>query len=263
MDKEEAIKVFFEKFGINLQEDKLSLISKILRSLSYIPYENLTKCEFAKKIIVSPEELISNFFRFGAGGTCFPIVFLLKNILDTIGVSSSFILADRTYAQASHTFIVAEISNQTYILDPGFFVFTPVKIESGRKILSLPQGKLEFCFSGNTVSVSTIFDNGHRKFRYSAKLSKASIDDFISAWEKTYQMEMMNHIIVAKLVNNALIYIKDNHIHVIKDGISKNRKTPWEEIEQKLSEMGIDPKLYNKAIKNLFDLRYSTNRSDM
>ncbi len=248
---EKAFELFVKNFNIKInQQDKVSLLKDILKAFSKIPYENITKHEYYKKFIY-PYDIMKNFVLYGAGGTCFPLVYFLKRILDFFGFDCFISLADRTYAPSSHCVVFVRVKDEIFLTDVGFSVFVPVKIEYPKTLISLNQGKLEFILEGDRLDVFSVFDNGHRKFRYSASLNPCSYDDFFSAWEKTYEFEMMNHIIIVKEKSDELIYVRDNFVHFIKNGISKNLKMSFDDVRKIVVSLGIEEKIFDKAVSNL------------
>ena len=248
---EKAFELFLKTFNIKVnQQEKVSLLKDILKAFSRIPYENITKHDFYKKFIF-PYDIMRNFVLYGAGGTCFPLVYFLKRILDFFGFSSFITLADRTYAPSSHCVVFVQIKDEIFLTDVGFSVFTPIKIEHPKTLVNLPQGKLEFVIDGNRIEAFSVFDNGHRKFRYSTFLKPCSFDEFFSAWEKTYEFEMMNHLIIVKERSDELVYIRDNFVHFIKNGVSKNLKMSRDDVRKIVISLGIEEKIFDKAVSNL------------
>lgn len=251
-DDDKAVREFSKILSFDLNEqNKEKLMKDILFKMSGIPYENITK--HIRKKLISPSDILFDFKNYGTGSTCFPLVYLLKRIFDFAGIRSYVLLADRTYAPNSHTLLLVEMGKRFYIADIGFLVFVPVDITSGKTEVDLPQGRLSFSVSGNYLETYTVFPNGHRKFRYKAHLKPVSKEDFISAWEETYEFEMMNHVVVSKLLKDKIIYIRDNFVHFIKGGVSKNFKMEKEEVLKIIREIGIDENIFLRVWQDLLN----------
>ncbi len=256
-DEEKAIEELSYELGITqdirksrIDEDyKEECIKNILSKFSILPYENITK-HINENRLISPADILYGFKNWGTGATCFPLVYLLKRVLDFCCIESEILLADRTYAPKSHTIILANLGQKSFILDIGFLIFTPINISEGSTLVNLPQGKLLFSVEGRDIEVNTVFENGHRKFRYRATIEKISDIDFISAWEKTYFFEMMNNIVVSKLIGDKIIYIRNNFVHFIKNGVSKNIRMEKENILEMIGKMGINKNIFS----NIWDL---------
>ncbi|GBD02822.1 hypothetical protein HRbin19_00092 [bacterium HR19] len=254
-DEEKGIELFFSHFVKEWNKDgELELLKKVFNAFSHIPYENLTKHNYIKERFASPFDVMRGYLEFGTGGTCFPLTYFLKRVLDSLGFNSWIALADRTYAPSSHCVVITQFGDKLYLGDIGFSIFFPVDVSQSKVRVKTVQGELEFLWSddGKRIDAFTVFENGHRKFRYSVKLEKTSFDDFLSAWEKTFEFEMMNHLIVVKLFKDKLIYIRDNFVHLIKDGVSKSIKLDSIfELENFVEKIGIKKEVLRKVVANL------------
>ncbi len=228
----------------------LDYLSLILRRFSEIPYENATKHEFFGSKFMTPFDLALGFIRDGTGGTCFPLVWALKKILDYAGFDSFIALADRTYAPRSHCLLFVRVKEKFFIADVGFSVFKPVEVpvEDRSSVVEVPQGWLEFSWKDNRIEVNSLFPNGHSKFRYEVIPEPASESEFFGAWEETFKFEMMNHVVLVKLVKGKLVYIKDTFVHFIKDGVSRNMKFDPDEVVELAGELGVKKAVFEKAL---------------
>lgn len=239
--------ILFEKFidFFDLKNnDKLILLSKILMVFSKIPYENLTKLKEAEnkdfeKRLRTPYYLIKDFFENGAGGTCFSLVYFLKNLLEYTGFKTEFLLCDRSYGENTHTLILTEIDNKKFLCDVGYLIYKPIPLE--KEIFEFKTKAYNFLLEnkGKEIYVYTKNEKGFKKFRYKIKMEKVNEDDFISAWEKSFDFEMMNHKIVIKEVEDGIVYIKDEHFHKISGGKSHYKKLEREEFLNILRELNI------------------------
>lgn len=233
-------------------EFRTKALANILKKFSSLPYENITK-HIAQQKLIPPSDVLRGYKTWGTGATCFPLVYLLKRMLDVAKINSQVFLADRTYAPASHTFVIAEIDGRFYIVDVGFLIYIPVDITSGSTTVELPQGKILFDVSGDKIEVYTVFPNGHRKFRYKAKLSPVGRDEFADAWNKTYEFEMMNHVVVSKSLGDKIVYIRNNFVHFVKDGVSKNIKMEKQEVLEIVAKLGIERNIFSRVWDDLLN----------
>ena len=262
---EEAIKKFLEFFGISNTADQKEVLKKVAQAFSKIPYENLTKISEKKKIVF-PSELLEGFFENGTGGTCFPLVYLAKKVLDFAGIKNYLVLAHRKYAPSSHCLVVAEVDGQKFFLDVGYSIFEPIKVpeSGGSTMIKTVQGTLEFSKNGKLVFVSSVFDplppkkfellnsasrqkQTHKKFRYVVVDEPVDEDTFFDAWLKTFEFEMMNHTVVVKLHNDALYYIKDRFLHRIRDGKTEREELDEDELKNTIAELGIRKEVFERA----------------
>ena len=231
------------------EKEILEYLSLILRRFSEIPYENATKHDFLTRRFMTPFELALGFVLSGTGGTCFPLVWTLKKILDYAGFDSFIALADRTYAPRSHCLLFVRVKEKFFIADVGFSVFKPSEVPADKSsVVEVPQGWLEFSWRGNKIEVNSLFPNGHRKFRYEVIPEPASESEFFGAWEETFKFEMMNHVVLVKLAGDKLVYIKDTYVHFIKDGISRNIKLEPAEVIELAEKLGMKKEVFGKAL---------------
>ena len=216
----------------------------ILYIFSKIPYENLTKLKEAdekdfEKKLRTPYYLIKDFFEKGTGGTCFSLVYFLKNLLEYMGFKTEFLLCDRSYGENTHTVILTEIDNEKFLCDVGYLIYKPIPIQ--KEVFEFETNAYDFLLEnkGKDIYVYTKSDRGFKKFRYKIKMNKVSEDGFISAWEKSFEFEMMNHFIITKDVGDGIIYIKDENFHKIKRGKSYYKKLEKEEFYKVLEILNI------------------------
>ncbi|MEO0266967.1 MAG: arylamine N-acetyltransferase [candidate division WOR-3 bacterium] len=235
---------FIDFFNLKIEKNKLDLLSKILFIFSNLPYENLTKLRKAEerdfeKRLRTPYYLIKDFFEKGTGGTCFSLVYFLKNFLEYIGFKSEFLLCDRIYGENTHTLILTEIDNKRFLCDIGYLIYKPIPLE--KEIFEFENNAYDFILEnkGKEIYVYTKNKKGFKKFRYKIKMEKVKEDEFISAWEKSFEFEMMNHIIITKDVGDGIIYIKDEHFHKIKKDGSFYKKLTKEEFYKFLESLNI------------------------
>ncbi len=258
--KEKDIKLFdefAEKFNLRDERDKLFLLSKILKVFSNIPYENLTKLieaeekNFEKKLR-TPYYIIKDYFEKGAGGTCFSLVYFLKNFLDYAGFKTEFLLADRSYGENTHTLVSVEINGEKYLCDVGYLIYRPIPLTG--EIFEFKTKAYNFILENKEdgIYVFTKNERGFKKFRYKIKRERVNEDIFISAWEKSFEFEMMNHLILSKEIEDGLIYIKDEHFHKIKDGKTYYKKITFKDLKKIITHVNISQDLILKVNRKLY-----------
>ena len=246
-----GIEIFLEKFGIKRKENSLNFVGEILSKFKNLPYENMTKITYSEekdinKKLRTPFYIVKDFFEKGAGGTCFSLVYFLKSIFDYLGFNSKFVLADRNYGEDTHCALILNFENKEYLVDIGYSIYEPIEIND-KKIFKnfayefLMEEKEKYIF------VYTITKNGNLKFRYKIKKEDVPFEKFLDAWEKSFYFEMMNYIVVTKIKDDSLIYLRDKNFHIIKDGKTYYKKIEEDEIPLILKNLGFKEDLFFKA----------------
>lgn len=217
----------------------------IMKKLEQIPYENITKkwrIEQNKSFIHTPDELLTGHYEYGFGGTCFSIVYLLKNILDETGISSDFIFADRSYGSNTHCALLVYL-DYLYICDPGYFIYQPIKLGTTR--LNNEFNDIELKYDHPSGPDLYTIENKRSWKRYSLKLNPVSKDDFMAQWKTSYSWPMMEQNIIMKKRGRKFYYMRDNHLCIKSKGKTVKREISRAEFANYARILGInlDPKL--------------------
>jgi hypothetical protein len=124
----------------------------LLRELSALPYENLSKIvafhHSGNSAGVSPGtasgidlrkveralDLSSGWLdhsrETGAGGTCFSLTWWLRRRMGEAGFPSEFLMADKGRSADIHCGLRFEWRGRAYLLDPGYMIFDPLPLPS-------------------------------------------------------------------------------------------------------------------------------------
>lgn len=205
-------------------------VSNLLRELSALPYENLSKIvahhqgRNAGGAGGTPESILSfsaswleDHARTGLGGTCFALTHWLKLRLDALGYSSAYLMADKRIEPNIHCGLVLWHERRAWLLDPGYLIFEPVP---------LPQGGLsvELFLSPNVVRVEDVpgagvwrlwtGPRGSLKHRFDFRHEPVSADEFQHHWEASYDWPMMKHVVLNRVKDGTQYYLQKNNLLV-------------------------------------------------
>lgn len=254
----EAIEFFLEKLNVKPSFPDLNLLKQVVSKLKILPYENISKIleaeeKFLEKKLRTPYYIVKDFFESGTGGTCFSLVYFTKNVFHFLGFNTKFFLADRTYGENTHCGIIVELNNRDYLVDVGYLIYTPIEIKDERVFFKNKAYNFILENKGKYMDVYTITKGGNLKFRYRIKNKEVSEEEFIEAWKRSFEFEMMNHLVITKELPDGVVYLRDRHYHKILNGKTFYRELDGMEIEKVIKEIGIDKNVFLK-VKSFLDI---------
>jgi len=215
----QIFETFLNLMKIEKKEPSQLFLSEIYKAFTCIPYENATK--IINKITREekfrlPERLLTDYFEYGTGGTCFSLVYTLFKLLQYFKFDSYMVLADRLYGTNTHAAVMVECGNKVFLLDPGFLVPEPLTIPPENIFLNyfLPMNELIIHNEDNHIRVSTI-RNGLTSFRYLIKNRAVPEREFFSAWDSSFEFKMINDLFITKLTPDSQIYLRETRVEII------------------------------------------------
>lgn len=76
-----------------------------------------------------PEEFWERAVRDGTGGTCFETNYAFAALLNALGYDTTLTINDMNRTQGCHTAIVVHLEGTRWLVDPGFAVHAPLKLD--------------------------------------------------------------------------------------------------------------------------------------
>jgi len=231
-----TLSLFLDHFQILPELPRATLLTRVLESFASIPYENLSKIigfEQAGKTIQkqSPEDVIRGFIASGTGGTCFPLTLTLITILEELGFPAVPILADRRYGSDSHCALLCEVtSNSWCLVDPGYLLISPLALPlNGSVAYSLPFTQIELrrLADSDRVELYTITNapsGAGSKYRLTYKTTPVDEHTFHTAWDRSFDWEMMRYPVLSRVIGDTHIYVQKNSL-LVRTGESHTRCT--------------------------------------
>ncbi|MBI2932116.1 MAG: arylamine N-acetyltransferase [Planctomycetes bacterium] len=212
-------------------------LDDLLARLRAFPYENASKIVAARRR--TPQEMLRDHKLQGAGGTCFDLVNLFHQTARNAGFEARLALADRTYGPNTHCAVIVGDT----LCDPGYMQFQPLPLRDTPVELDTPYNRLRIEPHGRGWNVSTI-ENGRARFRYHLKDNRVGEDEFIDAWERSFEFEMMNHLVTVVARDDRLIYLRDGHYHEFsRAGCVRREVAP-----ESARELGLSRELVGRAL---------------
>ncbi len=258
------VSLFFDRFAIPSDLSREALLTRVLASFASIPYENLSKiidfAEAGRSIRKqSPEAVLKGFIASGTGGTCFPLTETLIQLLQGIGFNVVPILADRRYGADSHCALLCEVlPSSWHLVDPGYLLTSPVALPAiGSAVYTLPFTHIELRRLGESdhVELHTITSSpeGSRStYRLTYKTTPVDNHTFHSAWDRSFDWEMMRYPVLSRVVGGTHIYVQKNSI-LLRTTESQTRRIVAEDdfIREVSSSILVNEEIIKKALECL------------
>ncbi len=220
---------FNKLFNIPKEKKSLEHVSKILSSFALFPYENLSKIlllhdNFDKPILRNPGNILEDYENFRLGGTCFSLTLYLKKIMNYFDYDTDFILADMKSGDNTHTALRLNFDGGQYLLDPGYLLKNPLRIDKLQ--LSLDSVFLEPEKISNRYTLYT-FKSGNKIWRYSFLNISVNFSDYMKYWNQSFHWMTMHGICLSRKTDEEFLYIHNNYLK--KESPSQKIKGKFEE----------------------------------
>lgn len=218
----------------------------LLNGMTDVPYENLTKL-LADEERRSEEQVARDHLEHGTGGTCFSLVRLFLSLARRLDLNAQPILADRSYGPNTHCAAVIYTDEGRILADPGFLIYQPVDLD-GEQTIELPHTSLRLSEEGK---VFTVFPNGHEKFRYELHDESVSDDEFQDLWMSSFDWDMMDQLVVNRLIEDAHLYLRDTYLHENRRHQHEQTELEPHQLVDRIERMGIDRSIAEAAAVKL------------
>jgi len=238
----------------------LEAVRQIAAAFARLPYENLTK--IIKRHVHGtntsarrgPAEVLSDHFRYGAGGTCFSLTATLLHLLRSLGWRVEPVLADRRYGANTHCALLIWIEDRPHLLDPGYLIVAPIPVDvHGEQRIQTAFNRLVLkpLADGEKIELHTV-DGASTKYRLTFKTSPADASEFLRAWDDSFSWDMMQYPLLTCTRGGQQLYVHGDRLQV-RDllGVSRREIDPAQFVSQISATFGIDASLCQRALQIL------------
>lgn len=258
-----AIDDYLDKAGVSSQTTHRDTLIKVVKSFSRLPYENITKIikaarsenlEAARRL---PEEVLSDHFSFLTGGTCFSLTNTLRDILRECDFQPEIAMADMKAGDNIHCALLLREDDHVLLIDPGYLVDRPVILNPMQPVMiKTPMNDLsiEPENEGNSYSVYVI-RKGIKKWRYRLHTGITDEKTFMSHWDRSFSMNMMNSITLSRVHDSAQIYFSRSRFHLVEREKRKSQNVRGAESACISQWFDIEPGLVEQAMSILDEKR--------
>jgi arylamine N-acetyltransferase len=289
-----AKEIFLDHFGLPSGDPEFEMLRRVVACYSNLPYENLTKI-IRKFTASSPDErlrgpvdVVTGYVDHRTGGTCFSLTYCLGSILASAGYRCHPVMADMKRPNI-HCALIVELKGRSFLVDPGYLVGEPVEL-TGRPVriattfgvveirprqgerydLFTLDGPDELAAAGSAASAQSAVGAGagsagpagissrrcgDRKWRYALKTEPVSHAAFMSHWQDSFSLPMMNSLLLTRLTPSGHLYIKNHHLRMrgVRGKVNENIRSEFE--RRIAAEFGIPPEITAQAREHLERLR--------
>ena len=246
--------LFEDIFAVEGGERSVRHLESIANRFALIPYENLSKIVRASEGTSSenretPEMLLADYRKWGAGGTCFSLTHCLRAILRSYGYAPNVHLADLARGSKNHCALVVRLDDTSYLIDPGYLITRPLPLPERGNVLHetrLNPVRLERDSSDDSYYLSTLEQDGE-KSRYRLHGTACEEDEFQRLWQESFSWSMMHSMLITRVTEHGRFYVHDRFVRITSRD-SREQFKIREQFDRTLAaQTGISPVLIRRA----------------
>lgn len=255
MDKDTD--VFFDHFRVS-PGPGASRLHEVAAAFSRIPWENLTKFLLktrGRERLRMPGEVLRGFAEAGTGGTCYSLTEALRSILTSCGWRVRPLTGHMRHGKNIHCALLAEGEDGVFLLDPGYVVPVPVRLdrEGGRVVL--PGRELIWTPRERGWNLYTREGDGPLQWRYSLESREVSREQFLGYWKRSFSAPGLNSLHINLSLEDGRLSAHNGNLRVTVSGSKENRKLSRDYPETVAEVFGLNRSVAEEAWKELARLR--------
>lgn len=252
-----ALDLFLRHFALRVPPEPRARVHAVAAAFARLPYENLTKiladagADTRAAARRTPLEVVRDHAAWGTGGTCFALTATLRALLHGLGFVAEPLLADRPYGPDTHCALAVWIDGEPHLVDPGYLLADPVPLtlatehqvqRTFNRIDLVPRpdtGQLEL----HTVQ------RGHRSLRLAFRTSPVDWEQFVAAWDASFDWEMMRYPVVTQVIGDRHVYLQGNRVQTRDlERVDRVEIAPDALAERITATFGIAPAIVHRAL---------------
>ena len=239
-----------------------SPVLALLRELSALPYENLSKIVAFHhggadlRSVERALDLSSGWLEHardtGAGGTCFSLTWWLARRMREEGFTGAFLMADKGRSRDIHCGLLFDWQGRGYLLDPGYMIFDPLPLPVAGLAATVWSSPNELRVEDAVGKVWRLWSGpkGSPKWRFDFRQEPVTEPEFLRHWEASYRLPMMGYPVLNRVKDGVQYYLQKRSLLVrTPDGSEMRKLSRAEMLEAMGALFGIPEGLAREALE--------------
>lgn len=249
--------IFFDHFGL-LPEGGVNRLYDVAAAFSRIPWENLTKFLLkarGEERLRMPGEVFEGHARNGTGGTCYSLTEALGSVLAACGWRVRPLTGHMRHGRNIHCALLAEGWGESFLLDPGYVVPMPVRLNKEGGVLSLPGRKLVWTAGGEGWDLHSVENEGKPQWRYHLESRELAREEFIAFWKESFNAPGLNSLHINLSLPDRRLSAHNGNLRIAAERDSENRKLAADYGSSVSEAFGLSSSLAGEAWSELMRIR--------
>jgi arylamine N-acetyltransferase len=254
-DARDVARTFLQLASLRPRRPDAPFLASLAQAFSRFPYENVTKIIRTAeesdpwKRLRTPDVILEEHLRLGAGGTCFSLTNFFERVLAFADVEVSPVLCDRSYGPDTHCALIAAIGTKRYLVDPGYLMDEPLLVpERGESVQRGPRGTLRLVRLGESRQLLLITERaGKRRIRYRLRDLPVSRQQFVGRWIDSFGWAQMRHVCISQQARDTQFFLRDGLLRSMQPTSHAQERLGAGDLASAATLFGIDPKLVARA----------------
>jgi arylamine N-acetyltransferase len=249
--------IFFDHFGLKPASGVASLYDTV-EAFRRIPWENLTKFLLrarGEERPRMPDEVFRGFVEAGTGGTCYSLTEALAAVLVRCGWKVRPLTGHMRHGKNIHCALLAQGNEGAFLLDPGYVVPRPVRLERHGGTLSLPGRELRWAPSGAGWDLYTVREGGVPQWRYRLESRELTREEFLLFWKQSFSAPGLNSLHINLSLEDHRLSAHNGNLRMEGEGLRENRKLASDYGSAVAEYFGVSPSVAGEAWRELSRLR--------
>jgi len=229
-DDRRAAEAFLDAYRLVVREGTLAGLGEAAEAFSGLPYENISKLlktvqgEGPDDWRRMPLEVVEDHLRHGLGGACFSLTHSFRRVAERLGFEARPVIAETPAGPARHCALVVRQGADDWLVDPGYLICEPVRLDGGRRKIATPRGAL-LLDPDRRDGRYVLYDEAKGPEAWRWRLDPRPVDDtaFIRFWNASFFWPSMRQLVATRRTEAGQLYLHNRHLRTIRAGETEKR----------------------------------------